>query len=51
MTSVNYPTTYPFAYPNLVPTAGPTYTYSYDNGRRLVELTDQNNYAAVSGVL
>jgi RHS repeat-associated protein len=50
MTSVNYPTTYPFVSPNLVPTPGPTYTYSYDSMSRPTGLTDQNNYAAVSGV-
>jgi RHS repeat-associated protein len=38
MTSVSYPN------------AGPTYTYSFDNMSRPTGLTDQNNYAAVSGV-
>ena len=38
MTSVNYPN------------AGPTYRYSFDSMSRPVGLTDQNNYAAVSGV-
>ena len=50
MTSVNYPTTYSYIYPNLVATAGPTYTYSFDAMSRPIGLTDQNNYAAVSGV-
>src|ERR1700681_2945278 len=38
MTSVSYPN------------AGPTYTYSFDSIGRPTGLTDQNNYAAVSGV-
>ena len=38
MTSVSYPN------------AGPTYTYSFDSISRPIGLTDQNNYAAVSGV-
>ena len=38
MTSVSYPN------------AGPTYTYSFDSMSRPIGLTDQNNYAAVSGV-
>jgi hypothetical protein len=37
MTSVSYPN------------AGPTYTYSFDSLSRPTGLTDQNNYAAVSG--
>ena len=32
------------------PNAGPTYTYSFDSLSRPIGLTDQNNYAAVSGV-
>jgi RHS repeat-associated protein len=32
------------------PNAGPTYTYSFDSMSRPIGLTDQNNYAAVSGV-
>jgi len=42
MTSVQYPST--------SSGAGPTYTYSFDTMSRPIGLTDQNNYAAVSGV-
>jgi len=33
-----------------LPNAGPTYAYSFDSMSRPIGLTDQNNYAAVSGV-
>jgi RHS repeat-associated protein len=51
MTSVNYPTTYSWNGTSLVPSAGPAYTYSFDAMSRPTGLTDQNNYAAVSGVV